>query len=71
MPWRTAIHLRVGPWPAVNQDGYGNGLTAPNLLAQQTVIRQALERRNAAGRNRLHRAHGTGQRCDPSVMLCA
>jgi acyl transferase domain-containing protein/acyl carrier protein len=28
---------------AVNQDGYGNGLTAPNLLAQQAVIRQALE----------------------------
>ncbi len=28
---------------AVNQDGRGNGLTAPNPLAQQAVIRQALK----------------------------
>lgn len=28
---------------AVNQDGRGNGLTAPNALAQQAVIRQALK----------------------------
>ncbi|QKQ73737.1 type I polyketide synthase [Nostoc sp. TCL240-02] len=46
---------------AVNQDGRSNGLTAPNGLAQQAVIRQALQ--NAAvtpDRIGYVEAHGTG-----------
>ncbi|MBI1357400.1 MAG: SDR family NAD(P)-dependent oxidoreductase [Acidobacteria bacterium] len=46
---------------AVNQDGRSTGLTAPNVLAQQAVIRQALE---DGGVDPAHvgylEAHGTG-----------
>jgi len=46
---------------AVNQDGRSAGLTAPNLLAQQAVLRQALANAGVApGRIGYVEAHGTG-----------
>jgi acyl transferase domain-containing protein len=46
---------------AVNQDGRSNGITAPNGLAQQAVIRQALTRANVSP-NQIDyvEVHGTG-----------
>ncbi|HEU4534077.1 MAG TPA: type I polyketide synthase, partial [Polyangiaceae bacterium] len=46
---------------AVNQDGKSSGLTAPNVLAQQAVIRQALENAGVAPAEvGFVEMHGTG-----------
>jgi acyl transferase domain-containing protein/acyl carrier protein len=46
---------------AINQDGRSNGITAPNRLAQEAVIRQALARAGVAPRQVAYvETHGSG-----------
>src|SRR5690606_15594965 len=46
---------------AINQDGRSTGLTAPNVLAQAALLREALQRaRVDAGAIGYIEAHGTG-----------
>ena len=65
-PLATAIAdgnqiLAVIKGSAVNQDGRSNGLTAPNGLAQQAVVRQALQGANVSPSEIDYvETHGTG-----------
>ncbi len=55
---------------AVNQDGAGAGLTVPNGLAQQAVIRKAMaEAKVSAGQIGYVEAHGTGTRLGDPLEL--
>ncbi|KAG0288047.1 hypothetical protein BGZ97_006924, partial [Linnemannia gamsii] len=58
---------------AINQDGSGSGLTAPNQLAQQAVIEAALAQARVAPREIGYlEAHGTGTKLgDPIEVMAA
>jgi acyl transferase domain-containing protein/acyl-CoA synthetase (AMP-forming)/AMP-acid ligase II/acyl carrier protein len=57
---------------AVNQDGRSNGLTAPNGLAQQAVIREALEDAGVRPEQvTMIEAHGTGTELGDAIEVAA
>ena len=57
---------------AINQDGRSNGITAPNGLAQQTLIRQALDNAGVAPSQISYvEAHGTGTALGDPIELNA
>ncbi|WP_426403194.1 type I polyketide synthase [Streptomyces sp. R-07] len=57
---------------AVNQDGASNGLSAPNGLAQERVIRQALQRAGLTPADvDVVEAHGTGTRLGDPIEATA
>jgi acyl transferase domain-containing protein/acyl-CoA synthetase (AMP-forming)/AMP-acid ligase II len=57
---------------AVNEDGHSNGLTAPSGLAQQAVIRQALDKAGVSpGEISYVEAHGTGTRLGDPIEVDA
>src|SRR6185312_12470844 len=57
---------------AVNQDGASNGLTAPNGLAQQAVLRRALEDAGLAPPDIDYvEAHGTGTSLGDPIEVAA
>jgi acyl transferase domain-containing protein/acyl carrier protein len=54
------VHALIRGW-AVNQDGRSAGLTAPNVLAQQAMLRRALERARVSPEEIGYvELHGTG-----------
>jgi len=55
---------------AINNDGYGNGLTAPNPQAQKNVLRQAYKRAGISP-HQVHyiEAHGTGTKLGDPIEI--
>ncbi len=57
---------------AVNQDGRSSGLTAPNVLAQQSVLREALSRGGVSPQDVSYvEAHGTGTSLGDPIEVAA
>lgn len=57
---------------AINQDGHSNGITAPNGLAQQAVIRQALEQGKIEPEQIQYvETHGTGTPLGDPIEVAA
>ena len=57
---------------AVNQDGRSNGITAPNLQAQEAVLRQAYQRAGVSpSQVQYIEVHGTGTKLGDSVEMKA